>query len=66
MSRTRKDSRKKGYRGDRRVRVRGVRRAQIDYDKLSRALIELELARAKAEQEAQCQTKDTPEVGGSQ
>ncbi len=54
MSRTRKDRIKRGYRdrGARRIRVRGVRRDVVDYRKLSRALIELEIHRARAERDA--------------
>ena len=39
--------------GDRRVRVRGVRRDEPDLRKLSRALIALAMAQAQAEAEAQ-------------
>jgi hypothetical protein len=41
------------HHGDRRIRVRGVRRERPDLPKLARALIELALAQAEAEAQAE-------------
>ena len=57
MSRTYKDSRRRGYRQPRRISVRGVRRNPPDLRKLSRALIQLALEQAEAEATAQQQPK---------
>ena len=40
------------HRGERRIRVRGIRRKTPDYRKLARALIELAQAQAEAEARA--------------
>jgi hypothetical protein len=40
------------HHGDRRIRVRGIRRARPDLPKLARALIELAQAQAEAEAQA--------------
>jgi hypothetical protein len=66
MSRTYKDSRKRGYAKPRHISVRGVRRNPPDLQKLSRALIQLALEQADAEAAARQQPKKpestTPEV----
>jgi hypothetical protein len=66
MSRTYKDSRRRGYRQPRHISVRGVRRTPPDLRKLSRALIQLALEQAEAEAAAQQQPKKpespTPEA----
>ena len=53
MSRTYKDSRKRGYTKPRRISVRGARRNPPDLQKLSRALIQLALDQAEVEAAAQ-------------
>lgn len=45
------------HHGDRRIRVRGIRRAQPDIPKLARALIELAQAQAEAEARAEHQAR---------
>ena len=55
MSRTYKDSRKRGYAKPRRISVRGERRNPPDLQKLSRAVIQLALEQAEAEAAAQSQ-----------
>lgn len=46
---------------DTHVRIRGQRRSKPDVRKLSRALLALALAEARAEQEAQAQQPEQPE-----
>ena len=57
MSRTYKDSRRRGYLKPRRISVRGARRNPPDLRKLSRALIQLALEQAEVEAAAQQQAK---------
>lgn len=55
------------HNGERRIRVRGVRRQPTDLRRLARALIELEYAQAQAEAEAEAEhtkTKQTKRQGG--
>lgn len=47
--------------GDRRIRVRGIRRDPPDIKKLSRALIELAMGQAQAEAEAQAAHEAKPD-----
>ena len=43
--------------GERRIRVRGIRRERPDLSKLARALIDIALAQAEAEAQAEHQTR---------
>lgn len=52
MSRTRKDSRKASGARDRHISIRAVRRDPPDLRKLSRALIQLAMAQAEADAQA--------------
>jgi hypothetical protein len=52
------------HHGERRIRVRGVRRSELDVKRLARALIDLAQAQAAAEAEAEhkrreCEGKET-------
>lgn len=47
-------------RGERRIRVRAIRRETPDYRKLARALIELAQAQAEAEARAEDRTRRAP------
>ena len=60
MSRTYKDSGKRGYH-QRRISVRAVRRNPPDLRKLSRALIQLAIEQAAAEAAAEGQKSKKPE-----
>ena len=45
------------HHGDRRIRIRGVRRERPDLPKLARALIDIALAQAEAEAQAEHETR---------
>ena len=51
------------HHGERRIRVRGVRREEPDFPKLARALIDLAQAQAEAEAEAQHKQQTGQVVG---
>lgn len=48
------------HRGERRIRVRGIRRNDPDYRKLARALIELAQAQTEAEARADHEGRESP------
>ena len=64
MSRTYKDSQRKGYGQQRRISVRAVRRNPPDLRKLSRALIQLAMEQAADEAAAENQEPKQPEGDG--
>ena len=66
MSRTYKDSRRKGYQQQRRISVRAVRRDPPDLRKLSRALIQLAMEQAAAEAAAEGQVSKKAQDGESE
>lgn len=49
-------------RGERRVRVRGIKRTTPDYRKLARALIDLAQAQAEAEAQAEHKSRKSTSV----